>query len=83
MLSVIVHVLVKKWSKGCAIMLEFIINLAWIVIIIIIFLAVVYSLVRLAAIAWHRTKQEYESRLLNYEDYLNRNNQIDQDDEEQ
>ena len=43
-------------------MFEFITNLSWIIISIIGFLAVVYSLVRLAAIAWHRTKQEYNEQ---------------------
>jgi hypothetical protein len=42
-------------------MLESLINLMQIIIGIIGGFAVVYSLVRLAAIAWHRTKREYDT----------------------
>lgn len=41
-------------------MLEFIIDLTRIIVGIISGLAFVYCLVRLSAIAWHRTKHEYD-----------------------
>ena len=58
-------------------MLEFIINLAWIIIIIIGFLAIVYSLVRLAAIAWHRTKREYDEQHFRDGEFPNKDNKHD------
>jgi hypothetical protein len=42
---------------------ELITNLTWMIIIIFGGPAIVYCLVRLAAIAWHRTKHEYETLL--------------------
>ena len=40
---------------------ELVTNLIWIVAIILVGFPIVYSLVRLAAIAWHKTKREYDT----------------------
>ena len=48
-------------TETSLVMLELITNLIWVTIGIICSLAVVYSLVRLAAIAWHRTKAEFDT----------------------
>ena len=52
-------------------MLELIINLMWTIIGVFAGFAVVYSLVRLVAIAWHKTKSEYETDFgyLDHSDY--------------
>lgn len=51
-------------------MLELITNLTWVIITIVVGFIVVYSLVRLAAIAWHKTKSEYEKDgHFDYSDY--------------
>ncbi len=42
-------------------MIEFITNLTWMIVGIILGFVVVYSLVRLSAIAWLRTKHEYDT----------------------
>ncbi len=44
-------------------MLEFITNVTWVIVLTISSLAAVYCLVRLSAIAWHRTKAEYDTLL--------------------
>ncbi len=64
-------------------MLEFIINLIWLIVNygggLIGALIIVYCLVRLSAIAWHKTKKEYGSRPYNYEEYLRRNHRNDEE----
>ena len=41
--------------------------------------AIVYSLVRLAAIAWHKTKAEFDSRPFNDEEFPNHKRQNDEE----
>ena len=60
-------------------MLELIINLTWIIVGISVGFAVVYSLVRLAAIAWHKTKNEYDTLPYINEDYPERKRQNDEE----
>lgn len=60
-------------------MLELITNLMWVIIVIIVGFVIVYSLVRLAAIAWHRTKAEYNTLLRTKEEYPERKRQNDEE----
>ena len=60
-------------------MLELITNLFWIIISIIGIFTAVYSLVRLAAIAWHRTKAEFDTRPFNDGEFPNRKRQNDEE----
>ena len=59
-------------------MQEFITDIIWLTISIIGAFAIVYSLVRLAAIAWHRTKREYDPRPFNDGEFPNRQNDEEQ-----
>ena len=54
-------------------MLEFIAHSGWIIIYPLAFLAIVYSLVRLVAIAWFRTKREYDKQHFRDGEFPNRN----------
>ncbi len=51
------------------------VHLIWLTITIVGAFAIVYSLVRLAAIAWHRTKREYDLRHFSEGDAAHRNHQ--------
>ena len=42
-------------------MIDFLIDLTRVIIGVVVGFIVVYSLVRLAAIAWHKTKREYDT----------------------
>lgn len=42
-------------------MLDFLIDLTRVIIGSVVFFIVVYALIRLAAIAWHKTKREYDT----------------------
>ncbi len=60
-------------------MVELITNLILIIIIILVGFVVVYSLVRLAAIAFYRTKREFDTLSYTDEEYPERKHQNDEE----
>ena len=60
-------------------MMELITNLTWVIVGIVVVFVVVYSLVRLIAIAWHKTKSEYDALLHVNRQYPERKHQNDEE----